>query len=142
MADADNIAATGRERKAFAGHYRALVVPRLLQMCRVQGLFLATGLCGWSEAHEKVRDLAIRLGALSLPADLGAELLDDRIAAWLLEAVTAAETEIPALEADIALERETDPVGHYTRLAGSCEAPVRWAFASISPEYRASLRRG
>ena len=73
-------------------------------------------------------------------AKLPANPLDEDIANHF--AVHIGETEIPALEADIALERETDPVGHYTRLAGSCEAPVRWAFASISPEYRASLRRG
>lgn len=60
----------------FATTYRALVVPRLRQLCASEGARLALGLVDWSDAVGAVWDTAYRLGAYALPDTLPEELYD------------------------------------------------------------------
>jgi hypothetical protein len=76
-------------------------------------------------------------GASHLSPDLLTDL-DEWIAETLLAAIPRAEADIAARQAVLAELRGENPVRYYARLAGGDEG-LQWAFAAISPPYRASL---
>lgn len=74
----------------FATTYRALVVPRLKNACRLMGVYLALDMREWGEAVSDVWSDARRYGATHLPGALTAELLD-WIEAEIMSAMFEAE---------------------------------------------------
>src|SRR5690349_6498915 len=68
--------------KAFARHFRELVVPKLEKIARTQGFFLSLELVDYAEAYAAVWDVAIKLGVSRLDDDMVYDIrnwIDDRI---------------------------------------------------------------
>lgn len=146
----------------FAVHFRDHVTPILRSTVKSQALAVAVGSIEFSDAVAAVWAVARSRGATFLSDGVVDELRD-----WILtnlssevnDALAACPEQLDLIEtADepdeewkaryvVDLERLTDPVGHYERLASGCRETeiIRWVFAAISPEYRAHLlavRRG
>ena len=96
------------------------------------------GLSG--EGHAAILATALHYGAGYLPSARFDEL-HDWIASALVEAITEAEPRVDAMDAEIERQTVEDPIAHYERLAAESREPekMRWAFAAISPVYRAHL---
>src|SRR5690348_6614179 len=62
--------------KAFARHFRELVVPRLEKIARTQGFFLSLELIDYAEAFAAVWDVAIKLGVSRLDDALVYDIRD------------------------------------------------------------------
>lgn len=131
----------------FAEQFRQHVIPRLNQEIDRLGPQLALGLIDWETAERRITCIAARYGASHL-RDRGYEELLDWIDKHLLTRQLKAEAAIEDAKEALALQCAIDPVGHYEWLTTGSKDPdrIRWAFAAISPEYRAhllaQLRRG
>lgn len=77
-------------RATFAAQYRAIVGPRIRQMCRWHGLKISLEEQRFTVASGAIIAEAYRLGAAHLPEDVR-EGLPDRIADWLIEAIESAD---------------------------------------------------
>lgn len=76
---------------SFADHYRAIVLPRLREHCRLPGLLVEAGAMVFSEAFDQVFREAWRLGASRLPADKVLALEDWIASRILIEADAASD---------------------------------------------------
>jgi hypothetical protein len=115
-------------------------MPKLRQQVAVQSFFIACGIVDYGEGHKAILATAMHYGAAYLPTARFDELRD-WIASALVEGITDAEPRVDAMEAEIERQAIEDPVAHYESIAASSKEPekMRWAFAAISPEYRAHL---
>lgn len=127
---------------AFPEDFKAVAVPALKAECVVQGRLVAMEIIDYDEAFDAVIALADKLGAWNLPENTLARL-HDRMLAALTKAVADATPMVDTAKAELEPIRVRNPVGYYAKLASLCVRPdqMRWVFAAISPEYRASLRR-
>jgi hypothetical protein len=88
----------------FIKHFRQHVIPRLKELARTQGFFLASDLIDFAEAHDTVWQVASRLGITRLRDEMIVDVRD-----WIDEQIWAAFEEASA---DLLEYRRTvsDPV--------------------------------
>jgi len=83
-----------QEQVDFALHYREMVLPRLMVLCRGWAALVGKGEAEWNEASGSLMLEAVRLGATRLhPADFSdlEKYLGDQLASMALAAEFAAE---------------------------------------------------
>jgi hypothetical protein len=132
---------------SFADDFKRHAAPRLRAVAKAHATFHALGDESFVDAHAAVHAEAAYLGAGFLPAENYDDLCD-QITSLILNETDAAEISLAKSDETNAAALAADPVAYYEALVASSHRPdeaLRWAYASICPEYRAYLiaqRRG